>query len=174
MKLGRWVILVVLVLTACGTEENEPANQVVQPIVNARELQIVTGQTVYVPAYSEIFHNSADQTVKLTVTLAIHNSDPNTPIIIQSVQYFDTNGKLVKQYIDEPALVPPLATAGFVVEQADTSGGWGANFLVEWGAESPVYEPVIEAVMISTSSAIGISMISPGRVVSQTVRENSD
>lgn len=160
----------IIVLTACGSDDAAPANEVVQP-VNARELQIVTGQTVYVPAYSEIFVHSADQTSKLTVTLAIHNSDTDTPIIIRSVRYFDTGGKLVRDYIDEPVSVPPLATAGFVVEEGDTSGGWGANFLVEWGAEEPVYEPVIEAVMISTSSAVGLSMISPGRVVSQTTAE---
>ncbi len=162
------VIILMLGLVGCDSGDDEPANQVLQPVTNVRELQIVTGQTVYVPAYSEIFHTNASQTVKLTVTLAIHNSDPNSPIIIESVEYFDTNGKLVKNYVENPQQVPPLATAGFVVEQSDTSGGWGANFLVKWGAEQPVYEPVIEAVMISTSSAIGISMISPGRVVSQS------
>lgn len=164
-------IFSIILLAACREKEKSPASTVIQPIT-ARELQIVTGQTIYVPAYSEIFTQSHDHTIKLTVTLAIHNSDPDSPIIVQSVRYFDTEGKLVRDYIDEPVQVPPLATAGFVVEESDTSGGWGANFLVDWGAEKPVYEPVIEAVMINTSTSTGVSMISPGRVVSQTTSDD--
>lgn len=168
---GRVLIIgmVSMLLVACGEDETEPVSeQVLQPVTNIHELQIVTGQTVYVPAYSEIFNHDDDRTVQLTVTLAIHNSDLDAPIIIQSVRYYDTEGQLVRNYIEEPVEVSPLATVGFVVDEDDTSGGWGANFVVEWGAEQPVYEPVIEAVMISTHGSIGISMISQGRVISQT------
>lgn len=49
----------------------------------------------------------------------------------------------------------------------DTSGGAGANFIVEWVAEKTVYEPVVEAVMINTSSSQGISFVSPARVLKQ-------
>ena len=162
--------LLIFLLAACDSATDSPNTAVLEP-VNVHELQIVTGQTIYVPAYSEIFTHNEDQTVKLTVTLAIHNSDPNASIIIRYVNYYDTTGTLVRNYIEAPVEVPPLATAGFVVNEEDTSGGWGANFLVEWGAEMPVYEPVIEAVMISTNGSTGISMISQGRVISQTTAE---
>jgi hypothetical protein len=60
-----------------------------------------------------------------------------------------------------------MATTGFVIESSDTTGGWGTNFLVEWGAETPVHEPVIEAIMISSRGTEGVSFISEGRVVSE-------
>lgn len=142
--------------------------------VSASNLQIVTGQTIYVPAYSSIFYGNATQTMDLGVTLAIHNTDTDSPIIIQSVTYHDTNGELVREYIDSPVEVPPLATTGFVVEDNDRSGGWGANFIVIWGAEQPVYEPIIEAIMVSTRGNQGISFISPGRVVSQTAEGSNE
>lgn len=161
--------------TACASQDtpNGPApaaTGVFRP-VDESDLQIVTGQIVYVPAYSEIFYGDALQTMELAVTLAIHNSDTDAPIIIQSVEYFDTDGNLVRDYISDPVEIPPLATTGFVVEDRDNSGGWGSNFLVEWGAEQPVYEPVIEAIMISTQGTHGISLISTGRVVHQTIPE---
>lgn len=159
-----------LLLGACESRSNAPSSPSTGTLqaVTARDLQIVTGQTVYVPAYSEIFMGTTSRTMPLTVTLAIHNTDPNAAIIIQSVQYFDTDGVLVRDYVSEPVAINPLATRGFVVEDQDRSGGWGANFIVVWGAEVPVYEPVIEAIMVSTQGTHGISLISPGRVVSQT------
>lgn len=51
------------------------------------------------------------------------------------------------------------------MREDDSRGGAGANFLVDWGAEQPISEPVVEAVMIGTASQQGISFISPGRVV---------
>ena len=44
-------------------------------------------------------------------------------------------------------------------------GGLGANFIVEWVAQTEVSEPVIEAIMIGSSFQQGISWISPGKVI---------
>ena len=74
----------------------------------------------------------------------------------------------VQQYVPEPLQIGPMATFGFVVDSADQRGGWGANFLVEWVAEEAVYEPIVEAVMVSTQGTEGISFISPGRIISQS------
>lgn len=63
---------------------------------------MVTGQVVYVPAYSEIFYGREGYTMDLAVTLAIHNTDFDSPIIIQSVRYYDTDGNVVRDYIEEP------------------------------------------------------------------------
>jgi hypothetical protein len=136
--------------------------------ISLTDLQIVTGQLVFVPAYSEIAWVNATTTIDLTATLAIHNTDPDTPIIIKSVRYYDTNGNLVRDFVTSPVSLQPLATTGFVVAAGEAGSGWGTNFLVEWGAESAVYEPVIEAVMVSRQGNEGISFISVGRVVSET------
>lgn len=162
-------------LAACGGGQSSGQAVTTENLhpITARDLQIVTGQTIYVPAYSEIFYGGTSRTITLAVTLAIHNTDLEYPIIIQSVRYYGTDGTLLREYIEEPVQVPPLATTGFVIEDTDTSGGWGANFIVEWGAETPVHEPVIEAIMISTRDTQGISMISLGRVVSQTFPDDT-
>ena len=139
--------------------------------VTGRDLRIVTGQTLYVPAYSEVLLSST-LTHELVATLAVHNTDLDASIILQSVRYYNTDGELVRNYVTDPLEIPPLATTGFVVEAQDRTGGWGANFIVEWVAEEPVYEPVVEAVMVSRSGTHGISMISLGRVISQTQPED--
>lgn len=162
------ITLLAVLLAACDT----PEAQGVQPLPTVPpdrlgNLHIAMGQLVFVPAYSEIFYGYADQTLKLTTTLAIHNTDLSIPIIVNSVQYFDTDGNLVREFIEQPVHLQPMATTGFIIESRDTSGGWGANFLVEWVAEEPVHEPVIEAVMVSREGVEGVSFISAGRVVSE-------
>lgn len=126
------------------------------------------GQTVYVPVYSHIYHyNSQDQVVNLSATLSIRNTDLTNSIIITSVRYYDTDGQLIRQDVESPVELKPLTSADFFIAADDTSGGSGANFIVEWVAEKTVYEPVIEAVMISTSSSQGISFVSPAKVLKQ-------
>ncbi len=172
----RWVIILgtAAVLAGCGTPESASVEvqgqspiRAIQP-VNANDLRIVAGQRVYVPAYSQVLLNTSGSALELAVTLAIHNTDSQNPLVIRAVSYYNTEGALVRNYISEPVQLPPLATTGFVVSSEDQSGGWGANFIVEWVASQPVYEPIIEAVMVSTRGTHGISLISPGRVLSQT------
>ena len=60
----------------------------------------------------------------------------------------------------------PLETIEFLVERRDSSGGSGANFLVQWTAETEVDRPLIEAVMVGTAGTLGISFREAGIDVS--------
>jgi hypothetical protein len=123
------------------------------------------GQTIYVPAYSDIPYVDAKRRYQLAVTLSIRNTDMVHPMHITSVRYTDTEGRFLRAYVEQPLRLGALAATAFVVAEGDTQGGTGASFLVEWRAEVPVHAPVIEAVMIGTVGAQGISFISPGRVL---------
>lgn len=168
-------LILVVLLAACSPPEevSPPATEPLEQIT-ANDLQIVSGQTVFVPAYSEIFSGTADRTTRLTVTLAIHNTDAEHPIIIESVAFYNTEGQLVRNFVEEPLVLNPLATTGFVVEDADNSGGFGANFVVNWIAETLVFEPVVEAIMINTSNQQGLSFITTGRILDQIDPDEAD
>lgn len=119
-------------------------------------------QVVYVPVYSSIYWGFDRQLTDLAATLSIRNVADN-PIIVHAVKYYDSHGKLVRQYINAPGVLGPLATADFVIQRRDTAGGPGANFLVEWSSAGDVDDPVIEAVMIGQHGNAGISFTSLGR-----------
>ncbi len=102
---------------------------------------------IYVPVYSHIYAKGGKPFL-LEATLSIRNSDPKEDIAIASVRYYDTNGKLIRDYLEKPMLLKPLATTEFLVAQKETEGGSGANFIVEWVSDTKVNEPIIEAVMI--------------------------
>jgi hypothetical protein len=137
-------------------------------VISGDDLPLVTGQSVYVPAYSDIFFANTESTWDLAVTLAVHNTDSDNPITVTSARYYDTDGNLVTEYVEEPVELSPWATIGVVIERTDESGGVGANFIVDWEADTDVTEPVIETVMVSTSGTQGLGFNSPGRVISQT------
>ncbi|GJM26377.1 MAG: hypothetical protein DHS20C16_27920 [Phycisphaerae bacterium] len=130
------------------------------------ESKPVQGQTIYVPAYSHVYHLDGDPHL-LTVTLSIRNTSIDHEIIIKSVRYFDTQGKEVKSHLAKPLRLRALATAEFLVKRSDISGGSGANFLVEWVSNQPVSNPVAETVMIDTSRDQGISFVRSGTVIKE-------
>lgn len=131
------------------------------------------GQTIYVPVYSHIYQQNHRQTFNLTATLSFRNADLNRQVTLTEVLYYDSQGNVVKNYLEKPIKIKPLASTSFVVEEDDLRGGVGANFIVSWESENPIYPPVVEAVMISTSQQQGISFVSVGRVL-ETINPQSN
>ncbi len=173
----RWAILwglVAITVTACAVplhshNANPIGNHLEQlATIDLDRTQVSIGQTIYVPIYAHIYHqNRQDQIINLAATLSIRNTDPEQAILITAVRYYDTNGQFIRQYTGSAVELPPLASTDVFIQTDDLSGGTGANFMVEWVATAPVYQPVVEAVMVSTASSQGISFASSGRVLRQ-------
>lgn len=166
------VMVSILALTSCSSQQvNRQA--VSQPTPEKAEAHApaeedgnqIMGQTIYVPIYSHIYIRDKTRVINLTATLSIRNTDAQNPIRIASARYYGTNGALVREYVNKPLRLAPMASTDFVVEEDDTTGGVGANFIVEWSAGVEVTAPVVEAVMISTASQLGISFVTAGRVI---------
>ena len=100
------------------------------------------GQTVYVPVYSHIYPGDQEHPFYLAVTLSIRNVDPNRPITVMSVDYYDSEGKLLKSYLEHPVAMSALSSRRYIVKESDKAGGSGASFLVRWIAEGEVNVPV--------------------------------
>ena len=131
--------------------------------------QIVRGQTVYVPFYSQIYEPQGfGQKLDLRGTLSISNTSETDEIRITRVQYFNSSGKLVKKCLEgKHSVLSPLATTEFGIARQDESGGSGANFIVEWVSETPVSDPVVEAIMITFSGTHSYNFTSYGRVLEE-------
>ena len=123
------------------------------------------GQHIYVPAYSHIYIGNKEAPFLLAVTLSIRNVDPHKPIEVTKVDYYATQGKLLKQFADTPIQVKPLETLRYVIPERDKSGGSGANFIVKWQSDDLVNPPIVETIMVSTSYHQGISFTSRGQEI---------
>jgi len=135
------------------------------PVLAAEPIAKTKAQTVYVPAYSHIYSGIRGNMIQLATTLSIRNTDPKFPLTLTAVDYHDTKGMLIKSFIDKPVHMSALASERFFVTETDRSGGSGANFIVRWKAGRDINLPIIEAVMISTRSQLGISFTSRGQAI---------
>jgi hypothetical protein len=135
--------------------------------VKAAHLEQMRLKTVYVPVYSSISWgiDVKQHMAYLAATVSIRNVSKHRPLIVRSVRYYDSAGELVREYLSVPSELAPLATVEFVVQQKDTAGGPGANFLIDWAGNPGMNDPIIEAVMVGQSGNAGMSFTSSGRTL---------
>jgi hypothetical protein len=132
---------------------------------SADDIQLSMGQTVYVSIYSHIYSGLKARPFDLAAILSIRNTNITQAVTIVSAKYYDTDGKLLKEYLNEPLQLKALASTRYIIKEGDKAGGSGANFIVKWKSEKKVNPPIIEAVMIGTHSGQGISFVSRGQVL---------
>ena len=144
---------IMLLLTAVVSPSKSPAQE------------LSKGQLIYVPIYSHIYYGDREQAFLLTGTLSIRNTDPGHSITLLRVDYYDSDGKLVRKHLSRPVNLGPLGSTRFVVKASDTTGGSGANFLVQWKADSEVNIPILEGIMIGAAGQQGISFTSRGQAI---------
>lgn len=131
----------------------------------AEKIELSSGQTVYVSIYTHIYSGLKGRPFDLAATLSIRNTDSKYPITLVSVKFYDTDGKLLKDYVSEPVRLNALVSTRYIIKEAEIGGGSGANFIVTWKSEKSVNPPIIESIMIGTKSGQGISFVSRGQVI---------
>ena len=135
--------------------------------LSAEDIKLSSGQTVYVPIYSHIYSGVKGRPFDLAAILSIRNTNPNNSITLTSVKYYDSDGKLLKEYLSIPLQLKALVSTRYIITEGDKTGGSGANFIVVWKSDRKLNPPIIEGVMIGTHSGQGISFVSRGQVIKE-------
>lgn len=122
---------------------------------------------VYVSVYSSIYLGLEVEHLmaELAATVSVRNVSQEGPIILTHARYYDSEGRAVRDYVNAPAVLAPMASVEFVVKRNDLTGGPGANFVIEWAGPAEMDDPIVEAVMIGQSGNAGFSFTSVGRTV---------
>lgn len=166
--------LAFILLIACESK-NPNLNRVGEDVLEAKEifvddLELGFRDTVYVSIYSDIYSETKDVRFSLTATLSLRNTSLQDSIYIEDIDYYDSQGNKVRAYIDKNLLLGPMQSIEYVVEEDDTVGGTGANFIINWGANKAGLKPIFQGVMISTHGQQGISFTTEGVSLSQSVQ----
>ena len=165
MKRSVVFILAVVLFSSCNT------NTVVNAArrlswetreASASDYENLTSGNSYLPIYSHIYYAQENSAFYLTATISIRNISPDKTAYLLNANYFNTDGKLVKEYLKRPIFIKPLETIEFVIAESDKSGGSGANFIFDWAVEDGRNAPLFEAVMISTQGQQGLSFTTRG------------
>lgn len=103
--------------------------------------------------------------LNLSANLIIRNTDSANSIHITEINYYNSEGELIKSYLNSPKELKPMASIYFLIQTSDTSGGWGANFIVEWKSAKKVTEPLFEAIHSGVIGTHSYSFASRGKVI---------
>lgn len=140
---------------------NDPVLDKYNSTTNSNDL--LYRDTVYIPIYSDIYSETKDVKFNLTATLSIRNTSLKDTIYIDDINYYNTEGELVRHYlVDQTLGLNPMQSIEYVIEEDDTEGGTGANFIINWAANNKNVNPLFQGVMISTNGQQGISFLTEG------------
>ena len=130
-----------------------------------------TGQSLYLPIYSHLYHGDVHpRTGKPSETLvsthiSIRNTDPAAGMKVISARYYNTEGKQLREFLPKPQVIPPLGTHELYVPRSDSSGGSGANFIIDWTAEKPINPPIVEALHADIREARTLLFVTTARPI---------
>jgi len=130
------------------------------------KIKLWKSQTVYVPIYSHIFLAGTERIrLDMAANFIVRNTDSVNPITINKIDYYNSEGKIIKSYLNSPKKLKPMESTYFLIKTSDTSGGWGANFIVEWESAKKVTEPLIEAIHSGVRGTHSYSFNSRGKAI---------
>lgn len=120
--------------------------------------------------YSNIFTAPKAIAFPLEATLIIRNTDPANSLTVTLADFYDTEGKLLKKYLEKEVVLKPLETTHIFIPRSKAEGGVGSNFIVRWNSAKEINAPIVECLMIGTISGQGISFISSGKVIQESAK----
>lgn len=177
MKHSFCLILIVLAVS-CGVSDKKVVKEVkrshpshIYNFVDIDTAQLKYYETDYLPVYSDIYYQDGTKRFPITATISIRNTSLTDSAFIISACYYDSYGKLIRSYIDSTLLLSPLESIELVVEEKESEGGAGANFIIDWGAKKYADQILIQSVMISTYGQQGVSFLSEAKIIKKVTKE---
>lgn len=128
-------------------------------------------ETDYLPVYSDIYYQDGTKRFPITATVSIRNTSITDSAYVLSASYYDSYGKIIRSYLDSTLLLSPLESIELVVEEKESEGGAGANFIIDWAATKYADQILIQSVMISTYGQQGVSFLSDAKIIKRVSKE---
>lgn len=165
MRKVLFIIITLGIFTGCQSEKQRLSIEETEHVfIEKDELPaFASTHKIYVPAYSNLYYLDGGRKSYFTVVLSLRNTSFEDSIYFTKVEYYNSRGNLIKEYLEKPLVLRPMESIEYIVEQDDDSGGAGANFIVEYKANALMRnKPIVEAIMMGSISHYGYSFKSEG------------
>jgi len=126
-----------------------------------------TQGSTYLAVYAQIFNKTEHTKYDLTATVSIRNLNVADSIFINTIDYYNTEGKKVRSYIDQLVFLAPMETIEIVIDESDYEGGTGGNFVFNWHSKKELNEPSFESIMVYSFGQQGFAFTSKGQKLVQ-------
>ena len=168
-RIGLATIVLGLLLGGAQLAHAQPARSIEQifagSLTDVPQQPLSLTGSIYVPTYSSVSMSQGKVRADFSVTVTVHNTSQDTPLVLTRIAYFDTAGKLVESYLPKPIALKPFAAIEIYISQNDIRGGTGANFIIDWAATGAIAEPLAEALMVGGIGAGHYAFVSQGRPI---------
>jgi hypothetical protein len=126
--------------------------------------EMSTGGTIFVPAYRSFYqiYGSTRDSYALTSTAFLHNIDPKQSIEVLSIEFFDSEGKLIKNLLEAPLLIKPRNSKEITIQPRTQPEDCAAHLSVHWKSSHPANTPLVEVLMVGQVLNRGISFLTQG------------
>ncbi len=166
MKLLTYIFIISVLISGCdGTPEISSINAEnwSKRAIDVSNRDSLESGKSYLSIYSEIYSKSEHVTRNLTAMASIRNTSYKDTIFIEKAGYYETHGKLVRNYFNHTIYLAPLETTVIVIDEFDEEGGTGSNFLFSWKKPKDCPEPIFEGIMSSTMGQQGLAFSTIGK-----------
>jgi hypothetical protein len=134
--------------------------------VAAGQVKLVKGQTLYLPVATS--YVTDEYSFNVNATIFIHNADPDHAINIVKMDFYNTSGKLVETYLQQPLKLNPSAGTRLHVKNTVTGEeGTAAHFVIQWQADTKVVEPLVRGLLMGARGTRGYSFDTTPRIVQE-------
>ncbi|APY12530.1 hypothetical protein BWZ22_15470 [Seonamhaeicola sp. S2-3] len=165
MKQNFIVLFIVLLVLSCNSPKKSDAihsENWSKRTANLSQKDSLEFGKSYLSIYSQIYSKSDLKTHNLTAMVSLRNTSDTDTIYVLKAEYFDTHGKSIRNYFENPIYLAPMETAEIIIHEIDISGGTGSNFMFDWKIPKNCSEPLFEGIMNSTMGQQGLSFITQG------------
>lgn len=135
----------------------------------APAVELSKGAAVYVPIYTHFYqsYGKDKESISLTNTVVFHNTDPKKEVTVTAVEFYDADGKFIKNHIPGPISFKPFSSKELILKISEPEKKSGANVVVRWKAEEPVNPPIVEVLMVGFMQHRGISFLTRGQEIKE-------
>jgi len=120
-------------------------------------------EDIYVSAYSDLYYENQSVKTYFTVILSLRNISFTDTIYFNNIDYYSSEGKLLRKYIDDVLVLRPMESMEYIVQESEREGGTGANFVVSYSAKANLKNPpFIETVMMGNLDNYRFAFMSRG------------
>ena len=165
MKIKYTLIITLLLIMSCNEKKEissiSSENWSKRTVSLNNKDSLIFGKS-YLSVYSQIYSMSEHKTHNLTAMVSLRNTSDLDTIYILKAEYYDTHGKSVRKYFNQPIYLAPMETTEIIIDETDITGGTGSNFIFEWEIPKNCSEPLFEGIMNSTMGQQGLSFTTQG------------
>ncbi len=157
--MSKFLSLVVMLITSLNF---------VLPVESAA-VELSTKGTIYVPIYRSFYHSygSSKDAYGLTSTVCLHNTDPKQAIIVNTIEHYDSSGKLIKKLLFEPITLKPWSSKEITLPPESNPEDFGANLIVRWKSDQPANPLLVEVLMVGQVLNRGVSFLTQGQEIKE-------